>query len=527
MQTISLMLQRRLTQSIRRTVLAPYSPACKFPCIFAFLCSQAPVNIPDETFDLKQEETRPCLSYRIEKLPGGEGVLSAFQSWMRDGNPVHRGDVFHTINRLRKLKMNKRALEVMEWVIRERPYRLKELDYSFLLEFTIKIHGISQGEKLFSCLPAEFQNELLYTNLVIACLDKGAIILSLAYMKKMRELNHPMSHLVFNRLIILHSSPRRRKFIPKILSQMRADKVPQHVSTFNILMKIEANEHNIEGLMKVFSDMKRANVEPNEISYCIVATAHAVARLYTVAEVYVEAIEKSMTGNNWSTLDVLIMLYSFLGKEKELERTWQAVQDLPYVRSKSYVLAIEAFGRMGKLDQAEELWLEMKSRKGLNTTEQFNSILSVYCRHGLIKKASEIYREIGKHDCKPNAITYRHLALGCLKANLVEEAVKTLEMGMDLTTSNVVRNSSPWLETTLLIVESFADKGDVGSAEKLFEELIRAKYSRHTFAYNTLIKAYVKAKIYSPNFLKRMILGGSRPDAETYSLVKLAEQYRN
>ncbi|GMN24202.1 hypothetical protein TIFTF001_000469 [Ficus carica] len=527
MQTTTLLLRRRFIQTICRTPFVPYYCATKLPSSFAFLCTQAPDDLPNVAPESKRQETsRPCLSYRIEKLGKGEAVLSAFQSWMGDGFPVHRGNIFHAINRLRKLKMNKRALEAMEWVIRERPYKPKELDYSYLLEFTTKVHGISQGEKLFSRVPEEFQNELLYTNLVIACLEKGAISLSLAYMKKMRELDHPISYLVFNRLIILHSSPRRRKLIPKILTQMRADKVPPHVSTYNILMKIEANEHNIEGLMKVFGDMKWARVEPNEISYCIIATAHVVARLYTVGEAYIEAIEKSITGNNWSTFDVLITLYGYLAKEKEIERTWNVVQDFPHIRSKSYVLAIEAFGRIGQLDRAEELWLEMKSRKKLNTTEQFNSILSVYCKHGLVKKASSLYREIGNHGCKPNAITYRHLALGCLKAGLVEEAVKTLVKGMDLTASNVIRNSTPWLETTLSIIEIFADKGDVGNAEKLFEELRKAKYSRYTFVYNTLIKAYVKAKIYDPNMLKRMILGGARPDAETYSLMKLAEQYR-
>ena len=72
----------------------------------------------------------------------------------------------------------------MEWVIRERPYRPRELDYSYLVEFTTKLHGISHGEKLFSRIPVEFKNELLYNNLVIACLDKGVIRLSLDYMKK-------------------------------------------------------------------------------------------------------------------------------------------------------------------------------------------------------------------------------------------------------------------------------------------------------------------------------------------------------
>lgn len=112
MQTTTLLLKGRLIQTIRRTVPVPYWPVSELPSSFAFLCSQAPGNLPDETLGSKQEDSRPCLSYRVEKLPKGEGVLSAFQSWMRDGFPVHRGDIFHAINRLRKLKMNKRALEV-------------------------------------------------------------------------------------------------------------------------------------------------------------------------------------------------------------------------------------------------------------------------------------------------------------------------------------------------------------------------------------------------------------------------------
>ncbi|KAL6195585.1 hypothetical protein ACLB2K_031203 [Fragaria x ananassa] len=439
-----LVIQRNLVQAKPQTLGVLYFPPTRIPSTFnLFLCTQTPNDVPHEASYPKQEEPRSCLSYRIEKLPRGEPVGSAFQIWMGDGFPIHRGDIFHAINRLRKLKSNQRALEVMEWVIRERPYMPKELDYSYLLEFTTKFHGISQGA----------------IRLPLEC---------------MRELGHPISHLVFNRLIILHSSPRLKKLIPKILAQMKADKVARHASTFNILMKMEASEHNIDGLMKVYSDMKRANVDPNEFSFCIIATAYAVARLHTAAEAYVEALEKSATGKNWSTLDVLIMLYG-----------------------------------IGQLTLAEELWLEMKSVKGLRSTEQFNSIISVYCKHGLIDKATAIFREITTNGCKPNAITFRHLALGCLKSGLVEEATKTLDLGMDLTISNVVRNSTPWLETTLLIIEAFVEKGDIRNVEKLFEELAKAKYIRYTFVYNTLIKAYVKAKIYDPNFLKRMILGGA------------------
>ncbi|KAF9603980.1 hypothetical protein IFM89_039334 [Coptis chinensis] len=297
-------------------------------------------------------------------------------------------------------------------------------------------------------------------------------------MRKMREHGYPISHLVFNRLITLHSSPGRKKAIPRILAQMKADKVAPHVSTYNILLKIEADGNNIESLTKVFGEMKRANVEPNEITYCILATAHSVARLYSVTEVYVEEIEKSKTGNNWSTLDVLLILYGYLGKEDDLERTLGVIQKLPHVRYKSFVLAIEAFGRLGRLDRAEELWLEMKSTKQLKSTEHFNSIISVYCRRGLIDKASEVFKEMETNGCRPNAITYRHLTLGCLKAGLVEEALKALEVGMDQTITSTVKRSTPWLETTLLVVELFADRGDVENVKRLFTELKEARYSR-------------------------------------------------
>ncbi|XP_030527639.1 pentatricopeptide repeat-containing protein At1g07590, mitochondrial isoform X1 [Rhodamnia argentea] len=515
----------RCIQGIHRRAHAISSLFTQLPFSYrSFLCTEATERSPGGNLPVKAEAE--CLCYRIEKLPRGQPIGCAFQSWMGDGFPIHRGEIYHAINRLRKLKMNKRALEMMEWVIRERPYRPNELEYSYLLEFTTRFHGISRGESLFSRIPMEFQNELVYNNFVIICLEKGVVRLSLTYMKKMRELGYAISHLVFNRLIVLHSSPGRRKMIPKILTQMKADKVGPHVSTYNILMKIEANEHNIEGLVKVYGEMHRKKVEPNEVSYCMLAIAHAVARLYTAAEAYVESIEKSATGSNWSTLDLLLILYGYLGKDKELERTWCVVKYLPHVRSKSYMLAIEAFGRIGQLSRAEELWSEMKSTKELKSTEQYNSLMSVYCKHSSVNKASALFKEMVANGCKPNAITYRHLGLGCMKANLVNEALRTLEKGSRSPTSARVRKSTPWLETTLSIVEIFAEKGDVINAEKYFEELAQAKYTRYTFVYNTLIKAYLRAKACDPNLLRRMILGGARPDAETYSLIKLAEQHQ-
>ena len=122
----------------------------------------------------------------------------------------------------------------------------------------------------------------------------------------------------------------------------------------------------------------------------------------------------------------------------------------------------------------------MESRKGLNSIEKFNCMISVYCRHGFVDKATKLYKRMEVNGCKPNAITYRQLALGCLKAGMMEQALKTLELGTRFTLTKRVRSSTPWLETTLSIIDIFAEKGDVSNAQKLFEELHKARYCRYT-----------------------------------------------
>jgi pentatricopeptide repeat protein len=147
----------------------------------------------------------------------------------------------------------------------------------------------------------------------------------------------------------------------------------------------------------------------------------------------------------------------------------------------------------------------------------------VYCRHGLVDKASAVFKEMRASGCLPNAITYHHLALGCLKLGLVTEALSTMDMGKKQVVTKKVRSSTPWLETTHMLLENFAEIGDLENTKKVYEQLNESKYCRNSFVYNTLLKAYAKAKVYEPDLLRAMILRGAMPDAETYSLIRLIE----
>ena len=97
--------------------------------------SEGGAHVVDDDGD---DEPRDSLCSRVERLGRGESIVSAFQSWMGQGFAIHRGDIFHAINRLRKLKKNKRALEVSKTITHylfDRMTKRKRRKKSILWEF--------------------------------------------------------------------------------------------------------------------------------------------------------------------------------------------------------------------------------------------------------------------------------------------------------------------------------------------------------------------------------------------------------
>lgn len=96
----------------------------KNPISFLASCPPTPTSDPqsESQSDHSGSDPKPppsrsefgpnSLTCRLERLPRKESVLVAFQGWMRDGFSVHRGLIFHAINRLRRRQMYSRALEV-------------------------------------------------------------------------------------------------------------------------------------------------------------------------------------------------------------------------------------------------------------------------------------------------------------------------------------------------------------------------------------------------------------------------------
>lgn len=110
MRAIAFVFVRGLCGAFNRTVGAQINKSW----YFAAFCTTQTISdqLGIENLNSNGGERPKILSLRIENLPRGEPVGPVFQGWMGEGFPVHRGDIFHAINRFRKLKLHKRALEV-------------------------------------------------------------------------------------------------------------------------------------------------------------------------------------------------------------------------------------------------------------------------------------------------------------------------------------------------------------------------------------------------------------------------------
>ena len=75
-------------------------------------------------------------------------------------------------------------------------------------------------------------------------------------------------------------------------------------------------------------------------------------------------------------------------------------------------MVIGAFCKLGKLENAVEVFKEME-RMGFSTTiASYNTLIVGYCNKGLLCSAVKLKKSMGKDSLQPNVITFNTLIYG-------------------------------------------------------------------------------------------------------------------
>ncbi|CAK9205957.1 unnamed protein product [Sphagnum troendelagicum] len=467
------------------------------------------------------DESQQSLWWKFQKAKLGpkKSIIPLVTKWMAEGHGLDKRGLINTMSRLRKMHRYRQALEISDWMVDKEGIEWGEMDHVVRIELKAKMGQFNEAESLFRTSPPEFKTQQTYHALLrgyVGYLKSEKAEALFAELKASGLLTHSLA---FNQMLLLYKRKRVTEKIPKLLEEMTTLGVARDIYTYNILMDWKAQTGDIVGMEQLFQELKADEVvRPDAATYGILASTYVKSGDPSKAKVFLQEMEQGNVIRRRAAYDILIAQYGTLGDYKAVERVWAKSKSLPGNSTSTYVVMLEALGKLGKVERAEEIYKALIHEKGIVLAHQYNAMLSVYTRQGLMEKAETVIGEMGKIGRKRNAITFHHLVSGYLKNMQLDKALETVAQAKAESTTD--DRTKLWLETMLAVLEACAQKGDVVRAEEHFQVLRKLYPKVGTQQFNMLLKAYIVGGVPASGFLQRMQLDNVFADDETLRLLK-------
>lgn len=471
-------------------------------------------------WDQEWVKSQQALWKKIEGVKKGpqKSVVPLIQEWLNEGHTLEKRVLVTLLIRLRRRQWYKQAMEISDWMSQEEGIKWESGDNIVRIDLKAKMKKFAEAEALLENSPPEFKTELAYHTLLKNYADHRMAQKAEALLQKLKDTGLLTLPFPFNQMMLLYKRKGMDQKIPEILKDMESMGIPKDVYTYNILMDMKDRAGDIDGVEKIFEDLKNdPNVKPDAATYGTLATSCVHAGLFDKAKVYLFEMEQGKVFRNRSAYDILMSQYGAIRDLEGVERVWNLVQAGPVISNRNYITVIEAFGKLGLVEKAEELYEQMSKSKGLIFIRQYNSLLSAYSKQGMMEKAEKLLEEMEKLGRKKNATTYHHLVTGYLRTDQIDKAIAAMtEAQQELKQGR----NKPWFETLLAVLDAFAERGNVVSAEKTFQSIKKAYPRPKIEVYNILLKAYVNNRVPALGFLQRMDADKLVPNEDTLNLLR-------
>lgn len=470
--------------------------------------------------DIVQEgsEQGQFLWQRFKKAAANRHLFTCkavINSWLAEGNVASRPAIIYTIIVFRSWKKNKRALEVSDWVMTEKPFELIEMDYAIRMDLIGKIDGVKKASRYYTDIPKPFQTTMVHSVLLAAYVEKNMEKCAEKLLSRAKQLGLSQQVFLYNQLMLFYKGRGKISTVADILKDMDEHGVDADLYTYNIILDLRARKGDIAGMRNVWKMLgKDKKLKPDAASYAILARGYINAGLHGKAESAIKQVESSPFGRKQMTYRWLLKLYAQLGRADDLERVWDLLTHVSKACVDNYSIMIESLGKAGEIERAEEMFKEVVDKLGIKRVHQYNALLSVYLSHGMIQKAENLVKQMSD-SFNPGSSTYHRLIELYAKTGNEKKVMETFRKAQEA--SKTFSSHKPWYASYLTILEMFGEKGDVENAEIIIKDLRAARYPCGYNMYNALLKAYVKANRTPYGFIDRMRADGAIPNSHIRS----------
>lgn len=470
----------------------------------------------DHSADLKSRHRsrRPFLFQAVLDAPS-HSIGSMLDRWLGDSNQLERNEVLLVLFHLKKQRLYWKALQFVEWMEGRNLLNFEERDYACHLDLIARNSGIENAQKFIARVPKPFRNDILYETLLVNCVCVGDIQKAEKVFREIRNLSLPLTVSACNQMILLYKRVARNK-VADILMLMEKENIKPSPFTYKLLIDLKGRANDMSGIELILNEMKASGVEPDFATRTMVAEFYISGGLTEKAEAVISEMEMEYIKDKRHAIRSLLHLNAALSKPGEVARIWKLCTD---PNLEDFMAAIEAWGKLGCIKQAEETFEAMLETTKKVSSRYYNAMLSVYAENKLMAKGKEFVERMSSDGCPDGPLTWEALIKLYVNSGEVEKADSFL---LSVTEQNPDRR--PTYGSYIYLLRAYAEKGDIHNAEKIFDGLKMVGYPGRKPPYAVLLEAYVNAKVQPYGFRERMRADGVHPVKKVIDHLKFLDK---
>ncbi|KAF7819082.1 pentatricopeptide repeat-containing protein [Senna tora] len=448
----------------------------------------------------------------------GLPVNSILAKWVEEGKELSRSEISVAMINLCRRRMYREALQLSEWVESKQQIEFTETDYVSRVDLIAKVHGVHKAEMYVERIPNSFRGEKVYSTLLANWVRQHNVKKAAETFSKMKDLGLRISTFTYEQLLFLYMCTNKKK-VAHVLSLMEKDKVEPSLFIYKILIDTKGYCKDIAGMEQIVEIMKTEGVEPNYEIKVSLAKHYVSAGLEKKAEAVLKEMEGDNLKENRWVCRYLLPIYADMGKADEVERIW-AVCESEDPRTLECFAAIEALGKVKKIEKAEAIFEMMMNKWEQLSSRQYAVLLRVYANNNMLLKAKDLIKRMANSGRRVDSYTLDALVKLYVQAGEVEKADTFLHKAFQENQTKAAYG------TYKVILNEYARRGDIHNTEKIFLRMRQAGYTSQISIYHTLLDAYINAKVPAYGIRERMIADNLFPNDALASRLPQVDAFR-
>jgi len=291
----------------------------------------------------------------------------------------------------------------------------------------------------------------------------------------------------FSLMIKSFSQENRFDRAYETLQKMKLFNQEPNEIVYGCLLNCAVKCSKFDQIKKIWEEMKEKSIEPNCIIYSILIKAYNKMKLYDTALEIFEQISQEGKNSNIviynAILDVCVNSKN-LEKLKEIYEYIKTMSNIcpnfPKPNLITYSTIIKGFAVSHKMDDALELYENLKTQEIELDEVLFNTLIDGFARNGDDKKAIKIYEEAKAYGIKGSAIIYSILIKMYCKIN----DIKSATLYFDLYKNEKHKATIVPYST---MIQMYIKRKELDKAIELFEEIKKRGMKPDQVSYNFII----------------------------------------